>query len=100
MTTSIRELRRRCAHRSAPAWRSNGETWWSQHREASLNWLALGLLLAAWNRSDDDPASLRLRPEALRRYSSVSVRAATHHSADLGFRRTEVTGIHESVTIL
>jgi hypothetical protein len=28
---------------------------WSQHREASLNWLALGLLLAAWNASDDDP---------------------------------------------
>jgi hypothetical protein len=84
MTTSIRELHRRCAHRSAPAWQASGETWWSQHREASLNWLALGLLLAAWNGSDDDPACLRLRPEALRRYSSVSVRAATHHSADLG----------------
>ncbi|HMD73799.1 MAG TPA: hypothetical protein VKG05_08080 [Steroidobacteraceae bacterium] len=29
---------------------------WSQHREATLNWLALGLLLAAWNASDNDAA--------------------------------------------
>jgi hypothetical protein len=96
MTTSIREIQSRSARRSAPAWEANGSTWWSQHREASLNWLALGLLLAAWNGSDDDP--VRLRPEALRRYSSVSVRAATLYSADL-VRRTEITGIHESVTI-
>jgi hypothetical protein len=27
---------------------------WSKHREASLNWLALGLLLAAWNASDNE----------------------------------------------
>ena len=100
MATSIREIRRRCAHRTAPDWQPNGETWWSQHREASLNWLALGLLLAAWNGSNDDPARLRSRPQALRRYSSVSVRAATLHSADLGSRRAEVTGIHESVNIL
>ena len=56
-----------------------GSTWhfWAQHREASLNWLALGLLLAAWNASDNDtPAQLRRRPEALRGYTSVSVRAA------------------------
>jgi hypothetical protein len=53
------------------------DTWWSQHREASLNWLALGLLLAAWNASDNDAATQpRRRPEALRGYSSVSVRAA------------------------
>jgi hypothetical protein len=30
---------------------------WSRHREASLNWLALGLLLAAWNASDNEPQS-------------------------------------------
>jgi len=53
------------------------DTWWSQHREASLNWLALGLLLAAWNASDNDAATqARRRPETLRGYSSVSVRAA------------------------
>ena len=59
-------------------------SFWSARREASLNWLALGLLLAAWNASDNDaPASVRLRsealrprPEALRGYSYVSVRAA------------------------
>jgi hypothetical protein len=75
MTTSIREI---------TAWQVNGRgTWWSQHREASLNWLALGLLLAAWNASDNDRAQSRRRPEALRGYSSVSVRAATLHCADL-----------------
>jgi hypothetical protein len=52
---------------------------WSQHREASLNWLALGLLLAAWNAVDDSPAPPR--PESLRGYSCVSVRAAARHAA-------------------
>ena len=50
---------------------------WSARREASLNWLALGLLLAAWNAADNDAASNpRRRPEALRSYPYVSVRAA------------------------
>jgi hypothetical protein len=45
-------------------------------REAALNWLALGLLLAAWNASDNDAGtSARRRPDALRGYSHVSVRA-------------------------
>ncbi len=61
-------------------------TWLSQRREATLNWLALGLLLAAWNASDDGPAAPR-RPAALRGYSAVSVRAATLH-APFGARRT------------
>jgi hypothetical protein len=63
---------------SGSAWRTGSEdSWWTQHREASLNWLALGLLLAAWNASDNDTAApVRPRPEALRGYSSVSVRAA------------------------
>jgi len=66
------------AGRAGSQW-ERGSTWhfWGQHREASLNWLALGLLLAAWNASDNDtPGQLRRRPEALRGYSSVSVRAA------------------------
>lgn len=64
----------------ASLWRGESrQTWWSQHREASLNWLALGLLLAAWNASDDDGAA-RARPGALRGYSYVSVRAAALHS--------------------
>jgi hypothetical protein len=50
--------------------------WWSQYREVSLNWLALGVLLAAWNASSNDTADpVHRRPEALRGYSSVTVRA-------------------------
>jgi hypothetical protein len=56
---------------------------WSARREASLNWLALGLLLAAWNASDNDAAAnARRRPEALRGYPCVSVRAANRVAAE------------------
>jgi hypothetical protein len=52
-------------------------SFWSVRREASLNWLALGLLLAAWNATDNDAAAnLQRRPAVLRGYSYVSVRAA------------------------
>lgn len=59
---------------------------WSARREASLNWLALGLLLAAWNASDNDAANhaavnARRRPQALRGYDYVSVRAANRVAA-------------------
>ena len=56
---------------------------WASRREASLNWLALGLLLAAWNASDNnDPAATAHRkPEALRGYTYVSVRAANRLKA-------------------
>ena len=68
-------------------------SFWSARREASLNWLALGLLLAAWNASDNDAATTaaartdaattaRRRPEALRGYDYVSVRAANRVGAD------------------
>lgn len=30
---------------------------WSRHREATLNWIALGVLLAAWNAIDGEPES-------------------------------------------
>jgi hypothetical protein len=71
------------------AWRAGRkETWWSQHRETSLNWLAFGVLLAAWNAADDGTAgSAPRRPQALRGYSSVSVRAATLHSAQSFYAR-------------
>jgi hypothetical protein len=56
------------------------EQLWSQRREAALNWLAFGLLLAAWNAADDaDPAARR--PHALRGYSQVSVRAVERNAA-------------------
>jgi hypothetical protein len=51
---------------------------WTDRREAGLNWLALGLLLAAWNAADDTESRCSAgRPESLRGYSCVSVRAAT-----------------------
>jgi hypothetical protein len=53
---------------------------WAQHREASLNWLALGLLLAAWNSADNDANPIARRPEKLRGYSYVSMRAVTKAS--------------------
>jgi hypothetical protein len=48
---------------------------WSARREATLNWLALGLLLAAWNACDNDAANAGTRPQTLRGYSCISVRA-------------------------
>jgi hypothetical protein len=55
------------------------EQFWSQRREATLNWIAFGLLLAAWNAADDaQPAA---RPQALRGYSQVSVRAVERSTA-------------------
>jgi hypothetical protein len=43
-------------------------------RERTRNWIALGLLLAAWNAANDD-AQRAVRPESLRAYPLVSVRA-------------------------
>ncbi|HLW23096.1 MAG TPA: hypothetical protein VKT22_01900 [Steroidobacteraceae bacterium] len=43
-------------------------------RERTCNWIALGLLLAAWNAAHDDAGRV-LRPEPLRPYPLVSVRA-------------------------
>lgn len=69
---------------AAPSLFSKPRTFWSQHREASLNWLALGLLLAAWNAADHDDSNVeRRRPEELRGYSYVSVRAAQRSQAAL-----------------
>ena len=77
MATSMRMMK--------PAWQVGcRDNWWAQRREASLNWLALGVLLAAWNTTDNGATTQgRRRPEALRGYSSVSVRAATLHSEEL-----------------
>ena len=50
-------------------------------REAALNWLALGLLLAAWMRRITMPVVPCAGPEVLRHYDYVSVRAANQVSA-------------------
>jgi hypothetical protein len=57
------------------------KSWWPR-REASLNWIAFGLLLAAWNASDNDATPAARRPQALRVYQTVSVRAAARAHAD------------------
>jgi hypothetical protein len=62
---------------------SKPRAFWMHNREASLNWLAFGLLLAAWNAAGDDASNARARPEALRGYSSVSVRAAQRSIAQV-----------------
>jgi hypothetical protein len=69
-----------CARRRSAA----NDSWWGQYREASFNWLALGLLLAAWNASDNDAAvPVQPRPEAFRGYTYISVRAATLHPEEV-----------------
>jgi hypothetical protein len=81
MSTSLPKKFCPCAQVIGSAWRTGGTgTWWSQHREASLNWLALGVFLAAWNTSDSERPP-RSRPDSLRGYTQVSVRAATAHGA-------------------
>jgi hypothetical protein len=91
MTTSTVQIARGSPCRAGGAGRSDvgrgdagrgdaADTWWAQRREASLNWLALGVLLAAWNASNNDAAQAWRRPPALRGYSTISVRAATLHS--------------------
>lgn len=76
---AFREIEGTSAQTLGCAWQAGRKaTWWSQRREASLNWLALGVLLAAWNASDNGTETqVQRRPEALRGYSSVSVRAVT-----------------------
>ena len=56
---------------------------WQFHREAALNWLALGLLLAAWNASDGKP------PPDLRR----SPRSECRDRVGIPGRATESDGI-------
>ena len=83
MARSTGEMLQGTAPTAGHVWQSaSRNAWWSQHREASLNWLALGLLLAAWNASDNDTAAVMRRPETLRGYASVSVRAHRGTSTD------------------
>lgn len=67
------------------------QCFWFEH-PTSLNWLALGVLLAAWNAADNDasgasqppavePRAMQRRPTALRGYTPVSVRALARMTA-------------------
>jgi len=85
MTALTRQITFDSAPKANSAWQVGCKgAWWFQSREASLNWLAFGVLLAAWNASDNDTAAqVGRRPPALRGYSTVSVRAATLHAEQL-----------------
>jgi hypothetical protein len=43
-------------HHRIPGW-ATPRGFWAKHRESTLNWLALGLLLAAWNAADPQTAA-------------------------------------------
>ena len=58
---------------------------WTQSRDASLNWLALGVLLAAWNAVDDASAAAH-RPESLRAHPCVTVRSMTRGASFKGHK--------------
>ncbi len=57
--------------------------WWLSHRASARSWIALGLLLAAWNACDDEAAPRAARPEVLKGYASVSVRALERTSPSI-----------------
>jgi len=46
---------------------------WSKHREASLNWLALGMLLAAWNGVDNDAKAVAPPANLAKGHKTVNV---------------------------
>ena len=75
----------------APIWRprtraasANGGAvaWWNiERRDRGLNWLAFGLLLAAWNFSDNDAVISRAaRPAELANHGLVTVRSARDYA--------------------
>jgi hypothetical protein len=46
---------------------------WAKHRESTLNWLALGMLLAAWNAADrQSTASVAAQTKLSKGHKSVN----------------------------
>jgi hypothetical protein len=79
---------------TSPVLARNSIPIWTLRREATLNWLALGLLLAAWNATYNEvpDGGAGSRPHALRGYPYVSVRAMQ--------RMRDGTKGHNSVNVL
>lgn len=79
---------------TSPVLARNSIPIWTLRKEASLNWLALGLLLAAWNASYNDVPTQEAapRPNSLRAYPYISVRAMQ--------RMRDGTKGHNSVNVL
>lgn len=54
--------------------------WFEMRNESTRNWLALGLLLAAWNFSDNDAVRTAAnKPPSLQKHAVVTVRVARAH---------------------
>ena len=54
--------------------------WYQIRSESARNWLAFGLLLAAWNFSDNDAVRTAAnKPVSLQKHSLVTVRSARAH---------------------
>ena len=63
--------------------RPSSNPWFEMRNESSRNWLALGLLLAAWNFSDNDAVRIAAnKPPSLQKYAVVTVRTARAHAVD------------------
>ena len=68
---------------SARAAQNSLAAFWAPRREAAANWLAFGLLLAAWNASDNEASGERRdRPRSLRAHPYVTVRTVQRAAAD------------------
>lgn len=60
--------------------RPSSNPWFEMRNESTRNWLALGLLLAAWNFSDNDAVrTAAIKPVSLQKHSLVTVRSARAH---------------------
>lgn len=54
--------------------------WLELRNDSARNWLALGLLLAAWNFSDNDAVRTQAsKPQQLQHHAIVTVRTAREH---------------------
>lgn len=59
-------------------------TWFEPRSESTRNWIALGLLLAAWNFSDNDAVQAAAdKPAALQRHALVTARAVRAQSPEV-----------------
>lgn len=54
--------------------------WFEMRNESARNWLALGLLLAAWNFCDNDAVgTVTDKPPSLQKHAVITVRSARAH---------------------
>jgi hypothetical protein len=55
-------------------------TWFEPRSESARNWLALGLLLAAWNFSDNEAVrNEATKPQGLQHHTLITARSLRAH---------------------